>query len=386
MAAPHFCHVFSTFDPGGAEVRTVQILNALGPAVKHTIIATNGRYGATERIHNHVSFDIVPPPPGKGGILYALALSRTLQAIKPDLLLTYNWGAIDAVIAAVAKPLCPVLHAEDGFGPEEAVTLKRRRTWTRRVFLNRIFGTVVPSKVLLSIALTQFGLKKQKVSYIPNGVDHYRFTPERTSSWRRAHAIPDDGLLVGSVGSLRAEKNYGLLIEAVRRMDRPNVWLAFAGDGPCRPQLELIAREVGLASRVLFAGAMADPVPFYQSLDVFGLSSMTEQMPLSVLEAMACGLPVVSTDVGDVRDMLGPAAHTQDTLVPPGDTGAYASALAGIVGNVEKRRELGRQNRARCLECYTQDRMFRAYREIYQAALKSSGSARLRDDDGQNCY
>ena len=80
---PHFCHVFSSFDPGGAEVRTVALINNLGSAARHTIIATNGRYGAAERIHAHISHTIVPPPAGKGSLLYSLSIARTLQEIGP---------------------------------------------------------------------------------------------------------------------------------------------------------------------------------------------------------------------------------------------------------------------------------------------------------------
>jgi glycosyltransferase involved in cell wall biosynthesis len=365
----HFCHVFSSFDPGGAEVRTVALINRLGRAVRHTIVATDGRYGAAERIHKDITHAIVPPPPGKGRLLYGLTLGGLLQDVNPDLLLTYNWGAIDAVIGGTVKSIGPILHAEDGFGPEESVRLKKRRAWTRRLFLNRIEGTIVPSRQLVRIVTTAFGVKPNKVFYIPNGIDHARFSPGRDATWRTTHRVPDHALLVGSVGALRPEKHYSLLLEAVARIPRENVWIAFAGDGPCRDDLTRLARELGLASRTVFAGPLTDTAPFYRSLDVFALSSSTEQMPLSVLEAMASGLPIVATDVGDIREMLAPGDQDRAVLVPCRNAQAYASALDELLQNGPLREQLAAQNRARCVKLYTHDRMFHAYRGAYERAL-----------------
>lgn len=369
MAPTHFCHVFSSFDPGGAEVRTVTLMNALGPHVKHTIIATNGRYGAADRIHKDVPVELVPPPPGRGSLWYAAPMARTIRAIRPDLLLTYNWGAIDALMGGLMASVCPVLHAEDGFGIDEAQKLKRRRVLTRRLVLRHAYCTIVPSRVLVEIARAQYRLPEGKLLHIPNGVDHRRFRPDRDSHWRREHDIPDDAVLCGSVGGLRAEKNLDLLIAAFGQVRRPNTWLAIAGDGPCRARLEHVARQLEAAPRVIFAGPLTDPAPFYRSLDMFALSSFTEQMPISLLEAMATGLPVLATDVGDIREMLGPSSVAADTLVACGDVDAYTSALAALADSPSRRRELGQQNHQRCMSLYTQERMIGAYREIYERAM-----------------
>jgi hypothetical protein len=86
----HFCHILASFDPGGFELRTVGLMNALGGRVRHTIVATNGAYGAADRINPDVSIDILPPPPGKGRLSYAVPLARLLRRVQPDLVLLYN--------------------------------------------------------------------------------------------------------------------------------------------------------------------------------------------------------------------------------------------------------------------------------------------------------
>jgi glycosyltransferase involved in cell wall biosynthesis len=369
MIRPHFCHVFSGFDPGGAEVRTVTLMNALGPLVRHSVIATNGSYGAADRIKNDVSVELVQPPPGNGTLWYGVPMARTIRALHPDLLLTYNWGAIDGVIGGLIAPICPVLHAEDGFGSDEAKTLKRRRVLTRRLLLRLVYGTIVPSRVLLEIARSQYRVPEGKILHIPNGVDHTRFRPARDGQWRRDHQIPDDAILCGTVGALRAEKNFDLLIAAFGRVNRPNLWLAIAGDGPCRAQLERAAQQLDAARRIVFAGSLTDPAPFYRSLDLFALSSVTEQMPIALLEAMATGLPALATDVGDIREMLGESRAASETVVRSGDVEAYTSALTALTDGSMLRRQLGKQNYERCMTLYTQERMIRAYRHAYEGAI-----------------
>ena len=346
MSPPHFCHVFSSFDAGGAELRTVTLMNALGRRVRHTIIPVNGSHSAADRIAGDVAADLRSAPAGKGGLLYGAKLGRMLASLRPDLVLTYNWGAIDGVIGSLLYRVAPVVHGEDGFGRDEATALKQRRVLARRAVLRYAYRTIVPSHVLFEIALTRFRVPRNRLLHIPNGVDQQRFHPRTDPGWRREHNVPEDAVVCGAVGALRPEKNFGLLIAAWDRVVRQgaDVWLAIAGDGPCGPELRDAAARTSMPSRVLFAGPLTEPVPFYQSLDIFALSSVTEQMPLSVLEAMACALPVLSTDVGDVRRMLGDAGISGVSLAPSNDVDGYASALSLLAGDRARRKVLGDLN------------------------------------------
>lgn len=365
----HFCHILASFDPGGFELRTVGVMNALGGRVRHTIVATNGAYGAADCISPGVSVDILPPPPGKGRLWYAAPIARLLTRVHPDLVLTYNWGAIDGVLGALIAGVCPVLHAEDGFGPEEAHALKMRRVLARRVLLKRVHGIVVPSRVLMNIARDRFRIPPTKLIYIPNGVDTDRFRPGSDRQWRQAHGIPDDAVLCGTVGRLRPEKNLELLLRAFARVDLPRLRLAIAGDGPDRADLERQARAHGLDGRVAFAGNLTDPAPFYRALDFFVMSSVTEQMPVALLEAMACGLPVLATDVGDIREMLN-GNVTPGTLVPSQNVDAYVSGLMELATDVKLRTTSGCKNRQTVLDRYTATGMVARYRATYEAAMR----------------
>ena len=185
----------------------------------------------------------------------------------------------------------------DGFGPEERATQIPRRVLTRRMALRRT-PVVLPSRNLVRIATEVWKLPPRVIRYVPNGVDLARFS---TGGDQRGAAEP----VIGTVAALRAEKNIARLLRASPRCRSGR--LVIVGDGPERAALEALAAALGVAERVRFAGHHQDTAAFYAQFDVFALSSDTEQMPLSVIEAMASGLPVVSTDVGDVRLMVAEA-------------------------------------------------------------------------------
>jgi glycosyltransferase involved in cell wall biosynthesis len=362
----HLCHVFSSFEPGGPEVRAATLINLLGSRYEHTIIAADGKYGTANRISGGSRVQYIPPPPGKGSVLYGLTLLPLLRSIAPQVVATYNWGAIDAVVASRLARRWPVIHSEDGFGVDELTALKRRRVLARRLLLRGAYATLVPSTTLLRIATVEYRIPRERVILIRNGVDTTVFRPGRAFEWRRAAGIPDDAIVIGTVGALRAEKHVSFLLEAFAAASIPGARLLVVGDGPCRGELEAQALRLGVSDRVFFVGTTNNPVEYYQATDVFTLSSLTEQMPISLLEAMACGLPVVATSVGDVPNML--TDEQRRMLVQPRDVAAYARALADLAGDASLRASLGAGNRCRAETTYPLTRMVECYDRLYSAA------------------
>jgi glycosyltransferase involved in cell wall biosynthesis len=327
-AAAPFVHVFATFGAGGPQIRAVQLMAALGPGRRHVVVAMDGRTEAMAQVPQHLAVTCVPPPP-RGSMLATVRALRTfLRAQAPALVLTYNWGAIEAVWAARSAGL-PLVHHEDGFLPDEATRRLRRRNWLRR-WLLRSVPVMVPSAVLLGIATREWHLGA--VHHLPNGVDLERFHP----------APAPAGCLLGTVGGLRPEKDHHTLLQALARL--PAATAELVGAGPLEGELRRAAADLGLAERVHFAGATTDTAACYRRFGVFVLSSATEQLPLVLLEAMASGLPVVATDVGDVRATL--PEPSRRFVVPPGDAAALATALATVLGDPALRATLGAANRA----------------------------------------
>ena len=368
---PHLLHVFATFTPGGPQVRTARLIAALGNDYRHSILALDGDTGARTLLPDDAPVEVLPSPPRRGTLGTVRAMRKLLRQRRPDLLLTYNWGAIEAVLAARIPRSTPTLHHEDGFRPDEVAGFKRRRIVLRRLALPGTRGVVVPSEVLHGIALAQWKLAPSHVHLIPNGLELDAFPAfGDNASLRRELGIPASALVVGSVGHLRGEKNPVRLVEALGAMKTP-AHLLLLGDGPERAAVEAKRDELGLAARVHMLGHRAETAPCYAAMDVFAIPSDTEQMPVALLEAMASGLSVVSTDVGDVRRML-PAEQAPGVVPLAGEETArgLAAALDRFIADDDLRAQLGRANRARVEERYSFETMLAAYRARYEDARR----------------
>ena len=354
---PLLLHVLYSFGDGGAQTRLVRIVNHFGPSLRHIIVALNGNFGSLKRLR--ADADVKPLPLGAMARSLPGRLRQygdVLSTMRPDRLVTHNWGTLEW---AMANKVClvPHIHIEDGFGPDEALRQKRRRVLMRRMLLRRS-QVVVPSTGLQRAASELWKIPRQRLHYIPNGIDCERFAgckgPDRTNRTE---------LVIGTVAALRPEKNLKRLLAAFQMVHRQRPCrLIFVGEGPERPRLEQFARELGVAARVTFAGHTADPVPFYHALDVFVLTSDTEQMPYTILEAMAAGLPIVATNVGDIRHMV--SEENQPFIVARNEQ-AVAGAIGQLMQDPRTAARAGEANQARARGRYTEATMFERFAELY---------------------
>lgn len=353
---PTLLHVFPTFAVGGAQTRFASLANHLGPAVRHRIVALDGRTDAREKLlpGMDVAFPRVDLP--RGDMLGTWrAIRAYLRAAPPDLLVTSNWGSMDWAIARLGTGVRHV-HTEDGFGPEERDRQLPRRAWTRRLALRRS-TVILPSRTLLRIATDIWRLPVAGLHYIPNGIDLARFAGAPPAA-----IPPGGGPVIGTIAALRPEKNLGRLLEAFALLRREmKARLVITGDGGERAALEALAATLGIAADTYFAGHTTAPENFIAAFDIFALSSDTEQMPLSLLEAMAGGLPVAATDVGDVRAML-PAENAPYIVVR--DKAALAGALMALAANPAEAAKVGAANRARAVAEFDEQVMFGRYRAL----------------------
>lgn len=352
--APLMLSVFATFAVGGQQVRFAALANHYGARFRHAIIAMDGDIAAGARLAVPADYPAVEIR--KGDTLGNIRrFRRVLRELRPDVLVTHSWGSIEWGLANLL-PVTRHVHVEDGFGPEERDRQIPRRVWLRRLALRRA-EVGLPSRTLERIATEVWKLDRKRVHYIPNGLDLSAFESDRV-----AHDVP----VVGTVAALRAEKNLPRLLRAfaMATETRPGR-LVIAGDGPVRGELQALAAELGIAERVDFLGYVREPAGLYAGFDVVALSSDTEQMPMCVLEAMAAGLPVVSTDVGDIRAMVSPE---NGELLVPRDDAALAAVLGRALGDAELRGRLGEANRAKAGLEYGQEAMFDAWERLFLGA------------------
>jgi glycosyltransferase involved in cell wall biosynthesis len=373
VTTPRLVHVFPAFSTGGPEVRTAGLINAL-PDFSHAVVTLSGEDGGRSRLDAPAAVPIATPEPSGGWKLRRIG--RAIAALAPDLVVTYGWGGTDAIVAARLAGLGRSLHVEDGFLPDEAHGQKALRLQVRRAAFRLAAALIVPSRTLEHVATRSWWLPASRVHFVPNGVDTARFAPgdaaARAGARRRVGARPDE-VVVGTVAMLRPDKNHARLVRAFADLARERpARLLIVGDGPCRRQLEEQAGALGLSNRVCLAGAQVDPAPSYQAMDVFALSSDTEQMPLSVLEAMASGLPIVSPEVGDVAAMVGEAGGL---VTRKGDEAGLAAALRRVSADQDFRRRAGDANRARAVAEFSIVRMTESYRALFMACLARRSGA-----------
>jgi glycosyltransferase involved in cell wall biosynthesis len=260
------------------------------------------------------------------------------------------------------------VHFESGFGPEEADRQIPRRVWARRLALRGAHCLVVPSFTLVAIARDVWRLPPAKIRHIPNGVDCALFAHEGDPTAAPGFARRPDELVIGTVAPLRREKNLARLLRAFARLTyRGPVRLMIAGDGADRPALQALAATLGVADRVSFVGHVEAPHKVYPLMDIFAMSSDTEQMPNTLLQAMAASRPVASVDIGDVRAMLPP--ENAALVVPRGDEAALAVVLDRLLGDAGLRAALAAANRRHVVAAYSKERMYAAYGVLYDAAI-----------------
>lgn len=377
MRPARILHAHSTFTLGGKEARAVRLMNAFGAAAEHVVLsAVPDALGARAAIDPTVAVGFPADAPslaGKPAPLRYLRLARYMAGF--DLILTYNWGAMDAVMAhrlwAPLMRLPPLIHHEDGFNADEAERQKPKRVLFRRLGLPAARAVVVPSARLERIAQESWHQPARRIVRIANGVAVARGLQPPDAKAIPGFARRPGDVVIGTLAGLRAVKNLPRLVRAFAAMPgglgqaRPR--LVIVGEGPERARIMAEAERLGVAERVLLPGFLPDPLSYVGLFDIFALSSDSEQAPISLIEAMAAGLPVAATDVGDIAAMV--SAPNRPLIVPTSDEPALAAALTRLAGDLDTRQRVGAANRARAVATFDEVAMISAYRTLYAGAI-----------------
>ena len=351
---------------GGMEVVILDLVEALrerGHHVGVTCLVEEGALAPRFRDRG-VRVEVVETP-GTRTIVWPGRLREWLREERVDVVHTHSGAWHKGARAARMAGVPAVLHTVHGMVPH-------MEPWFGAA-LRRLAGAWTDHVVVVSSPLTEFltdvcGLVRSRVSHIANGIDTDRFTPTAVDP---APIWPDlgGGVSVGSVARLALEKNQALLLDAFARIakDVPDVHVVLIGEGPERDALERRAAALGLGHRVHMPGFSSETDRLYPQFDVFTLTSNAEGTSISLLEAMACGRPIVATAVGGNPEIL---EHGRcGVLVPARDPAALAEALLRVLRSPELRRRLGERGRERAVEAYSRDAMAVAYEERYYAAL-----------------
>jgi glycosyltransferase involved in cell wall biosynthesis len=366
MAPVRILHCHSTFSLGGKEARAVRLMNAFGGAAEHSILsAMPDKLAARAAVAKGIAVDFpadAPPLTGPPTPRRLWRLARYMRRF--DLVLTYNWGAFDAVMARRLFGGPPLIHHEDGFNEDEVERLSPRRNRYRRLGLGAAHSLVVPSARLEGIARKYWGCSPVR---IPNGVAVAGFAGPPEPGAIPGFERQAGEVVIGTVAGLRAVKNLPRLVRAFSRMSHKPARLVIVGEGPESERIAGEARTRGVAARVLMPGFLSEPSRWIGHFDIFALSSDSEQFPLSLVEAMAAGLPAVATQVGDIPFIV--SNDNKPLIVDAADEAAFAAALDGLSDRPDLRRAIGLANRERAEAEFDEKAMIARYGRLYGEAI-----------------
>ena len=381
MAGPvRILHLHSSFDLGGKEARAVRLMNAFGDAARHVVVSgVPGALSAKASIAKGIRCEIAQDPPsltGRPSVARYEALARFMRGF--DLVLTYNWGAIDGVMARrvfgankKGGDAPPLVHHEDGFNADEAGGLKIERNLYRRIALPAAAALVVPSEVLQDIALRTWKQPPARVHRIVNGIDTALYAKKPDPKAIPGFVRNEREVVIGALAGLRPVKDLTALVRAAGGLSG-RFRLVIVGEGPEREAIVQTAAAMGIADRVVLPGFLDRPYRFVGSFDIMALSSRSEQFPISVVEGMAAGLPIVSTPVGDIARMVAPE-NVPYIAEHPGEV-RLRDALQPLLLDAGLRRTVGAANRVKAVAEYDERVMIAAYRRLYESVMGRPGA------------
>ncbi|MBT5072610.1 MAG: glycosyltransferase, partial [Kordiimonadaceae bacterium] len=331
----------------------------------HRIISTNDDYGSEDLLNEGLNVTVDKTHHNMGGTLLSRikAYRAILENSEADLLITYNWGSVEWALANSFGPILRHIHVESGFGPDEANGTLLKRDLFRRLSLRNIEALSVPSNTLIEIAKNKWKIAQQKINYIPNGVDLEKFARPAQDFTIDELVRTENDVIIGTMAPLRPEKNISRLINSFKQIKLENAKLVIMGEGVERERLEVLARELDISDKVIFTGYVSDTASALGLIDIFAISSDTEQMPNAVNEAMAAGLPVAGLSVGDVKHMV--SSTNKDFIVAAGDDQAFQVALKTLATDKEKQQLIGKANLNHVTEHYGLVDMYKKYAELW---------------------
>lgn len=380
---PRIVHVLHSLGTGGMERVVVSVINQTRDRYQHAVVCLADAGAMRDEIaDSSVPCVVIGKRPGKDWRAY-VKLWRTLRDLRPDLVQTCNLGALDATVVAKLAGARRVVHAEHGRDVSDPLGRNRKYRRMRRWLQPCITRFVAVSDDLASWLRDDVRIRRDKIACIVNGIDCERYARSADAGRRLlADIAPPGALVIGTVGRLDAVKDQAGLIEAFAQLcanagDAARDWrLVIVGEGAERARLEAQIAQVDMIDRIHLLGNRDDVPVLLGEFDVFVLSSIAEGIPLTVLEAMAAGLPVVATRVGGVGEVV--VDGETGVLVPPSTPEALAHALGALARDAGLRQRLGAAGHARAETRFGMRAMVAAYASLYDELLEGThASARL---------
>jgi len=357
---------------GGLENVVVELANALEPSRFACSIVSFAAPGPLQnKVHTAQVQVVALNQSGGNNPVLVYRLYRFLRQQRPHIVQTHNWATLlEGFLGAKLAGVPLIVHAEHG-----TIESRARNLFLQRHLWKKVHRVLCVSQAHRRRLADTVRFPYQRLQPILNGVDTSLFAPRPgdRKSLRTQLGLKPECLYIGTVGNLRPVKNHALLLRVSQQVCRryQNVRFVLIGHGPLREQLAAYAQELGIQHQVQFLGTRADIPELLNALDIFVLPSLSEGLPMSVLEAMACGLPVVATQVGGLPEVIEDGKT--GLLVPSQDEQQLTLALEVLIQHEKQRKVLGEQGRKRVVEHFSVQKMTNEYQELYESLVSGSG-------------
>jgi sugar transferase (PEP-CTERM/EpsH1 system associated) len=360
-------HVIHHLQPGGMEYGLVKLVNGLaGSGIESVICSTTTASPAMKAL---LAADVrVVELSRRAGNDPTLIwqLFKTCRRERPDIVHTHAWGTlVEGYVAARLARVPAVMHGEHG-----TLQLAPSQVRVQRWVWSRVDWLLSVSSRLAERMSAAVGVERQRITVVRNGVDLTRFGLTARDAARRELGVDDDVVLVGHAGRLVEVKDQAALVQAAAALKAQGerFRVVIAGEGPLRGALEAQIDRLGVSDCVQLLGHRGDVERFFAALDVYVLCSRSEGMPNTILEAMATGVPVVSTQVGGADELV--VEGQTGLLVPPVRPDLLAEGIGRLVGDVDLRTSMGAAGKARATQAFSLAAMVAGYRDVYLEGAK----------------
>ncbi len=377
---PLVLHVVFRFDTGGLENGVVNLINGMPEqAYRHAILSLKNISHFRDRVcRKDTQFIALNKLPGHGVFQYS-AVWKLLKEIKPAVVHTRNLGPLEMQVVVAAASRAARIHGEHGRDIDDIEGLNRRHQYARRLYSPFIHRYVALSRDLQRYLVDKVGVSPARIEQIYNGVDADRFRPALAGDapllddW----PFPPTSWVIGNVGRMQGVKNPALLAHAFARAlslkpELKGVWrLVLVGEGPLRAEVQAILDRAGLAKLAWLPGERADIPGLMRRFNCFVLPSLSEGISNTILEAMACALPVVATDVGGNAELV--QQGRTGLLVEAGDIDGMAQSLLKIYDAGDRSQAMGAEGRREVESRFSLPAMVGAYQALYDKELARAG-------------
>jgi len=273
---------------------------------------------------------------------------------KPDVLYTY-YGPMDQLFSSIIGKILGKKTVTRKYGQEHIRSSFNRCVCKLNYMLTDRIVTIFTEGIA---ELSDIGISKEKITYIPNG----RYATKKTKS-KNIAGIDKTDFVIGTVSRLTPIKNHVAVIDAISKMKNKNIKFVIIGEGNYKKKLERTIKHKKLEENIIFIGATENIMEIISGFDVFVHPSFAEGCPNAVLEAMSCGLPVIASDVGGHRDLLGDGTGV---LVEPKDTKKLREWFEIFLENPELRKEYGKKAKEKIKNEFSLDIMLRKYEKLFE--------------------